>query len=345
MRIQEGKLKELFDNIRGKRVAVVGDVMLDQYFWGHVSRISPEAPVPIVEVHSESIRLGGAANVANNIAAMGAEPLLFGVVGDDENGRLLQHLLRESGFSHDGIISDPTRPTTIKTRVIAHSQHIVRFDREKTHSVSSEVTERLLKSIRQKSDDIDAFVLQDYNKGVFTADVIRAVIAAGKYRNVPVTVDPKFNNFFAYRDVSVFKPNRRELEEAFGVKVAGDRDYVSYGAELLHRLHAGSILITRGEEGMTLIERNGKATHIPTRTRSVADVSGAGDTVIATLTVLLAAGATVLEASSIANFAGGIVCGEVGIVPIDRNKLIDTMHGFGDGEQHEPVRAEAWNNG
>jgi D-glycero-beta-D-manno-heptose-7-phosphate kinase len=345
MRIQASRLKELFENIRGKRVAVVGDVMLDQYFWGHVSRVSPEAPVPVVEVHSESIRLGGGANVANNIASLGAEPVLFGVVGDDENGGLLKHLLRESGFSERGIVTDPSRPTTIKTRVIAHSQHIVRFDREKTHALDGEVSVRLLESIEKEADNLNSIILQDYNKGVFTTDVIRDVIAAIRKRNLPVTVDPKFNNFFSYRDVSVFKPNRRELEEAFGVKLADDRDFITYGVELLRRLNAENILITRGEHGMTLIERNGSATHIPTRTRSVADVSGAGDTVIATLTTFLTAGATVLEASAIANFAGGLVCGEVGIVPVDKHKLMEVVDGFDESEQNEPARPEVWHNG
>ncbi len=326
--IGERRITELFGNTAGKRIAIVGDVMLDQYFWGSVSRISPEAPVPVVEVNSETMRLGGAANVANNIAALGAEPFLIGVIGDDENGEILSSLMVEAGFPSDGLLVDSTRPTTIKTRVIAHGQHVVRFDRENTADLNESISERLVGVLKNNIESIDGIILQDYNKGIFTKNSIAEITRLSNDNNTLITVDPKFNHFFEYRDVTVFKPNRRELEQAFGAKLRSNDDFYRYGFELLQRLQAQSLLITRGEQGMTLIEQNGAVHHVPTRTRSVADVSGAGDTVIATLTVMIAAGSDIREASAIANFAGGIVCEEIGIIPIEQNRLKETILRF-----------------
>ncbi len=326
--IGENRITELFGNSTGKRIAVIGDVMLDQYYWGSVSRVSPEAPVPVVEVNSESIRLGGAANVANNIASLGAEPFLIGVVGNDRNGELLTSLLLDAGFPSEGLYVDSSRPTTIKTRVIAHSQHVVRFDRESTADLDAPAERRLVDILQNNIDGIDGIILQDYNKGIFTRNVISEVIRLSRDHNKLLTVDPKFKNFFEYRDVTVFKPNRRELEQAFGVKLHTTGDFDRYGRELLHMIRAESVLITRGEHGMMLFEKSGVVHHVPTRTRSVADVSGAGDTVIATLTVMLTAGAGIGEASAIANFAGGVVCEDIGIVPIDPVRLKETMLRF-----------------
>ncbi len=345
MRLKDDRLRELFGNIGGKRIAVVGDVMLDQYYWGNVSRVSPEAPVPVVEVFAESIRLGGAANVANNIAALGAEPLLFGLAGTDPNGELLRSLLRESGFSDSGIIQESGRPTTVKTRVIAHHQHVVRFDRERTDDLTEENAHVMMESIEAVLGSCDAVILQDYNKGIFTPYLIEEVIDLIKKNGIPVTVDPKFKNFFAYREVTVFKPNRRELEEAFGARLLSDEEFIVSGKELQDKLQAENVLITRGEQGMTLIERSGRTTHLPTRSRKVADVSGAGDTVIATLTVMLASGASVRESAAVANFAGGLVCEEVGIVPVDKEKLIETIRSFDPVVLGEPVGPGGDGNG
>jgi len=323
--IPEDRLTEVFNRFAGKRIAVVGDLMVDRYYWGSVTRISPEAPVPVVDVGSHSNRLGGAANVANNIASLGGKPLLVGVIGTDETGTLLRSLVKESGFDDRGLIADRTRPTTTKTRVIAHNQHVVRFDHEAKEDISSEIQEAIHRLLAKELGSISAIILEDYNKGAITSELIPRVIAAARERNIPVTVDPKSNNFFEYRNVTVFKPNRKETEEALGTKLTDRARIESAGRDLLNRLSAENVLLTLGERGMSLFERNGKTTHVPTKARHVADVSGAGDTVISTLTMAIAAGATIQEAATMSNHAGGIVCGEVGIVPIDPKVLYDAV--------------------
>ena len=319
--LTQARLDAIFAGFAGKRIAVVGDLMLDRYFWGAVSRISPEAPVPVVEVEEESTRLGGAANVANNIASLGGVPVMFGVVGDDQSGALLRKLVDEGGFPTAGIVTDTSRPTTIKTRVIAHSQHVVRVDREAKHDIAPEIHQALLRVFEREIDSLDGIILEDYNKGVMTSGVIKDVIRLAQERKKCITVDPKFHHFFEYTGVTVFKPNRKETEEAMGRKLKDLDEILAAGRELLERLNAQNILLTLGERGMLLIERNGGSAHVPTAARHVADVSGAGDTVVSTLTMALAAGASVREASMLANHAGGIVCGEVGIVPIDPKTL------------------------
>ena len=319
------RLQQIFDRLTGKRIAVVGDLMVDRYYWGSVTRISPEAPVPVVEVESESTRLGGAANVANNIASLGGVPLLVGVIGNDTGGAVLKKLMQESGFPADGVVVDDRRPTTIKTRVIAHHQHVVRIDQEEKQDIGESLQQKILDTLRNVIDTVDAVILEDYNKGVIVKDLIPELVSLARSRNKIITVDPKFNNFFEYKRVTVFKPNRKETEEALGTRLT-DRDAVERaGKKLVDRLEADNVLLTLGERGMSLFERTGEVVHVPTRARHVADVSGAGDTVIATLTMALAAGATVREASSLANFAGGVVCGEVGIVPIERKALFDAV--------------------
>ena len=318
------RLRSLFGAFAGKRIAVVGDLMLDRYYWGSVARISPEAPVPVVEVESESTRLGGAANVANNVASLGGIPLMVGVIGDDEAGKAFQALARDGSFPLDGVLVDPARPTTVKTRVIAHHQHVVRVDKEVKQDVGEQIQERILEVLRRHVGTLDAIILEDYNKGVIVKNLIRELVEFARRSRKTVTVDPKFNNFFEYKQVTVFKPNRKETEEALGIRLHDQRSVEQAGRTLMERLQAESVLLTLGESGMSLFERGGEATHVPTAARKVADVSGAGDTVISTLTMALAAGASIKEASSLANFAGGVVCGEVGIVPIDRSLLLQT---------------------
>lgn len=322
MTIPHNRIQQLLSSVKGKRLAVIGDVMVDRYIWGNVSRVSPEAPVPVVEVESESARLGGAANVANNITSLGAKTLLIGVAGNDENGRVLKNILDSQRTASDGIIIDPSRPTTVKTRVIAHNQHVVRIDNEEKKDIDDSIQKKILSVMQNSIESIDGIIIEDYNKGVVVKEMIHAVIAlAQKYKKV-ITVDPKHNNFFEYKNVSVFKPNIKETEEAFGKKLRSDDDVVTAGKSLLERLNVENVLLTRSEKGMSLFEKNGTVTHIPTRAREVADVSGAGDTVIATLTVMLSAGATIKEAAILANLAGGIVVGEVGIVPIKPEQLL-----------------------
>lgn len=319
------RLQTLFENLSGKRVAVIGDLMLDRYFWGSVSRMSPEAPVPVVEVESESTRLGGAANVANNIASLGGTPLMVGVVGDDDSGRALAAIVKESGFPGDGILVDATRPTTVKTRVIAHHQHVVRVDREVKHDIGEGIQSLLLDVLRRNAGSLDAIIIEDYNKGVVVKNLIKELVGFAKKNRIIITVDPKFNNFFEYKQVTVFKPNRKETEEALGVRLTDQASVEQAGRTLLQRLEAENVLLTLGERGMTLVEGGGEMTHVPTAARKVSDVSGAGDTVISTLTMMLAAGGSIREASMLANVAGGIVCGEVGIVPIDAGELRRTL--------------------
>jgi rfaE bifunctional protein kinase chain/domain len=321
----ESRLKALLEDFRGKRIAVVGDLMLDRYFWGSVARISPEAPVPVVEVESESMRLGGAANVANNVKSLGADPILIGVIGNDNTGTLLRDLIAENGFTPVGLIVADNRPTTVKTRVIAHGQHVVRFDRETKSEISSVVQRKILDIVRQNLDSLDAIIIEDYNKGVVIKGLIKELVDMAEKDKKVVTADPKFDNFFEYRGATVFKPNSKELEAAMGVKLVDNDAVEEAGKTLMKRVKAKNILLTRGEKGMTLFEETGTITHIPARTRKVADVSGAGDTVISTITVALASGATVREATSLANYAGGVVCGEVGIVPIERDALVSAV--------------------
>jgi rfaE bifunctional protein kinase chain/domain len=319
------RLMELFEIFKQKRIAVVGDLMLDRYFWGSVARISPEAPVPVVEIESESARLGGAANVANNIKSLGSEPILIGVIGDDNSGNLLRDLMKESAFTTIGLVIDADRPTTVKTRVIAHSQHVVRIDRETRDEISYTLQHRIVDVLRQNIHSVDAIIIEDYNKGVVAKSLIKQLVnLANEYEKV-ITVDPKFNNFFEYCGVTVFKPNSREVEAVMGRKLVDDASVEEAGRAIMNRLQAKNILLTRGEKGMTLFEQSGTVTHVPAKTRKVADVSGAGDTVISTLTVALASGATVREATSLANYAGGVVCGEVGIVPVAKDALLSAI--------------------
>jgi rfaE bifunctional protein kinase chain/domain len=322
VRFAEHRLKELFSNFGGKRIAIVGDLMVDRYYWGKVVRVSPEAPVPVVDVVSESLRLGGAANVANNVQALGGIPLLVGLVGDDHPGSLLMGLLRDQNLDAKGIVVDANRPTTIKTRIIAHAQHVVRLDNESKADCPEHLQHRLIDAVKYNIHQIDGIIIEDYNKGVVTKDVIREIIAvANKYEKI-VTVDPKFNNFFEYKNVTVFKPNLREAEEVMGQRLRSDHDVEEAGKRLLGALSARNVLITRGEDGMSLFKASGEIAHMPTLAASVQDVSGAGDTVVSTLTMSLAAGADIEEAAALSNCAGGVVVAYVGIVAIQPPELM-----------------------
>ena len=323
--ISENRLNEIFGGMLGKRIAVIGDLMLDRYIWGNVSRMSPEAPVPIVDMEQEQTRLGGAANVAMNIKSLGGNPMLIGVIGEDNSGRQLLELLRESDFKTDGIATDNSRPTTVKTRVIANNQHVVRIDREQKSDISEKIQKILLNHIRKHIELIDGIIIEDYNKGVIVKNLIAEVIGIANANQKIIAVDPKFNNFFEYKNVTVIKPNRKEAEEAMGIRLKTDEDILIAGKTLIEKLHVKNVLLTRGEHGMSLFESDGKISHMPTKALTVSDVSGAGDTVISTLTMAIAGGSTIKEAATLANFAGGIVCGYAGIVPINRDELKKTI--------------------
>ncbi|MFQ6093637.1 MAG: D-glycero-beta-D-manno-heptose-7-phosphate kinase, partial [bacterium] len=308
-----------------QHILVLGDVMLDQYFWGSVSRVSPEAPVPVVEIASESIRLGGAANVANNIRSLEATPLLVGVIGNDGDGKRFLKEAQAQHISTEGLLIDSSRPTTIKTRVIAHHQHVLRTDRESKKPVNKKIEKRLIELIRALVPKADAILIQDYNKGTVTRGIIKEVTALARKRRKILAVDPKIDHFFDFVGATVFKPNQREVEGALGLKIGGEESLRRAGERILKRLGCSYLLITRGEQGMTLFERNGKVTHVATRAKEVYDVSGAGDTVMAVLTVALATGADITEAATLANHAAGLVCAEVGIVPVAREELLKAM--------------------
>jgi rfaE bifunctional protein kinase chain/domain len=325
IKLSSARLNTLNKNFRNKKIAVIGDMMLDCYFWGDVKRISPEAPVPVVEVENEFFRFGGAANVALNIVKLGCKPLPVGIIGADTYGTIFTKLMKENKLSSEGILIDSSRPTTAKTRVIADKQHVVRIDKENKEYLNETMQSKLFSFIKKNIKKFDGIILQDYNKGVLTPGIIRNVIELANKNDVLITVDPKFNNFFNYKRTTVFKPNRKEAEDVLGKKIRTDKDISYAGKELLERLEAKYILLTLGADGIAIFEKNKEEKRMPTKARKVADVSGAGDTVISTLTVALAAGANILEASYLANYAGGIVCEEVGIIPIEIDKLFSTV--------------------
>jgi len=323
--ISSKNIESLKKDFKGKKIGVVGDMMLDCYFWGDVKRISPEAPVPVVEVGNEFFRFGGAANVALNILKLGGIPYPVGVVGCDNDGSVFSSLINETDISAEGIIPDKSRPTTAKTRVIAHNQHVVRIDKESKKYISKDIQNKIYDFLKSHIDELDGIILEDYNKGVLTPGLIEKIIELANKKNTLITVDPKFNNFFLYKDVTVFKPNRKEAEDVLGMKIRNNEDVSGAGNKILKRLNAKNVLLTLGEEGIAVFEKGKPEKRMPTKARKIADVSGAGDTVISTLTMALAAGSDIIEASYLANYAGGIVCEEVGIVPIDINKLISTI--------------------
>ncbi|HTN44510.1 MAG TPA: D-glycero-beta-D-manno-heptose-7-phosphate kinase [Nitrospiria bacterium] len=307
------------------RLMVVGDVMLDHYIWGGVDRISPEAPVPVVAVSNESIHLGGAANVAHNVVSLGGKVELCGVIGkDDFGGRILRELKRLK-IGTEGLRVDPDRPTTKKTRVIAHNQQVVRFDREQRLAVSEKIRRALFEFIGRRIRRVDGVVVSDYSKGVITGELMKDLIGLAQHHGVPIIVDPKVGHMSYYKGVQVITPNTIEAFGAAGLETRSEEDLMRAGQILLERLECRAVLITRGEHGMSLFEKDGKVTHIPTVAREVYDVTGAGDTVIATLALAMGAGAEMRDAALLANYAAGIVVGIVGTAPVQRARLAQVL--------------------
>lgn len=316
------RLVKIIDRFPSTRVLVVGDVMMDHYVWGSVSRISPEAPVPVVNVTRETRLLGAAANVVNNIRSLGGQVDICGVIGHDDAGRQLQHLLHTAGVPTDGLIMEPGRSTTIKTRVIAHHQQVVRFDRETRDGISRETHQKIFERVAEKADEgIDAIVISDYCKGVVTRDLVRDIVRLAKKRGIIVSVDPKVSHFGIYRGVTILTPNTKEASLGARIDIDDDESLLRAGKGLLKRLACDAVLITRSEQGMSLFEKSGRITHIPTVARDVFDVTGAGDTVISALTVSMAAGAKVSDAAMISNYAAGIVVGVVGTATVSTEQL------------------------
>lgn len=303
------------------QVIVVGDVMLDKFEWGRVRRISPEAPVPIVEIDRESYRLGGAANVACNIRELGATPHLVGLIGEDESARILRRELEDNQIATDHLISTSTRPTTLKTRIIASHQQVVRTDRESSASLTLEHEQQVAAAIDRLAGHCHALVLSDYEKGVLTPNTIAAAVEAANSRGVPVLVDPKIKHYVYFKNVTVLTPNLREAELVTGIEI-DSRSALKRAADTIRKtLECRAVLITMGEHGMALFEQSGEQSHIPATAREVFDVTGAGDTVIATLAVALAAGSKLPEAARIANRAAGVAVGKLGTATVSLEEL------------------------
>ena len=314
------RLLELLDQIRAVRILVVGDVMLDRYLTGDADRVSPEAPVPVVTVAEERDVAGGAANVAANVAAIGATARLMGVVGHDLEAEALTEQLRALGIATDGLIAVSGRPTTCKTRIVARGQQVVRIDREVTNPLADRHRSALLAAAATALVEADALILADYDKGTLDAAMASDLVGAARARGLPVVVDPKQRNFFAYAGATVFKPNRRELESAFAAHFGGeDSDLESARS----RLEVDHLLLTLGAEGMTLVSPGVALRRAPSIAREVFDVSGAGDTVSAVMAVALGAGATIDEAAWVANLAAGVEVGKRGTATVSPDELLE----------------------
>jgi len=299
--------------------------MLDEYLWGAASRISPEAPVAVVEVVRESAELGGAANVAQNISSLKGLPILAGVVGRDSAGERLKRILEEKGIATDGVFVEEDRPTTVKTRIMAQHQHILRVDKESKSPISDETKRKVVEFVSEGLENADALLFEDYDKGVLDGGIIGELVGLAKSQGKVVTADPKFDHFFEYRGVDLFKPNQREVEAVMGVRLTNGQSASRVGRQLVSKLGDPSVLLTQGEKGMVLFLPEGEETHIAAVAREVFDVSGAGDTVIAAATLALAAGASPREAAVIANSAAGIGVSRVGVVPVDFEELWEAI--------------------
>jgi rfaE bifunctional protein kinase chain/domain len=298
--------------MRQRRVLVLGDVMLDEFIWGRVARISPEAPVPVVEVTGQSFHLGGAGNVAANVRSLGGHAVLAGTIGRDDAGRRIEEALAERAIEPRLVLTDAGRPTTVKTRIIAHGQQVVRTDREEAGDVAAGAERALLEAVRAELPSAGALVVSDYQKGAVTAALLRRTIALARRRRVPVLVDPKLRHFRLYRGATVVTPNQIEAEQATGLRLSDDGERREAGRRILALLACRAVVVTRGEHGLSLFERGRAPIEVPTAAREVFDVTGAGDSVIATMALALAAGATLPEAAVLANCAAGVVVGKVG---------------------------------
>lgn len=312
--------------MRDRKVVILGDVMLDEFVWGDVTRISPEAPVPVVDIRRESVHLGGAANVLANVVSLGARACVIGVVGNDSaGGRLRASLKAASPLQHDDyLVVDENRPSTTKTRIIAHSQLVVRADREERTPVNGKTEQHLIECLQRAMADADAFVVSDYDKGVVTPRILEQILPAA-YARVPVLVDPKIRNFAAYRPASLITPNHHEALRMTNLEADSDDGLHQAARVIREKLACDAVLITRGDRGIMLLEGDNDPVFVETAAREVYDVTGAGDTVIATLASALAAGATTLEAANLANHAAGIVVGKVGTATVSADELLATF--------------------
>ncbi len=318
-------MHSIFEKFNSLNILIIGDAMMDSYVWGKIERVSPEAPVPVVQVTKKENRLGGAANVALNVQSLGANPIICAVIGDDQEGMELSRLMDNAHLSKEGILTVRNRPTTVKTRIIAHNQHIVRVDAETDTNIPTDSVrlfqERIADIITKQN--IHAIIFEDYDKGLISEELITFVVNLANQKNIITAVDPKKRNFLFYKDVTLFKPNLKELRE--GLKTEVDPfsiTQIESTVDLLReKLNVKSIMLTLSEHGV-FISTAKEHKLLPAHIRTIADVSGAGDTVIATAAVCLAAGLDEFESAAIANLAGGLVCEQVGVVPIDKGRLL-----------------------
>lgn len=317
------RAQEIVEGFSAAHVLVVGDAMVDHFIWGRVSRISPEAPVPVVDVQKDNILLGGSANVMNNIRAMEGRVYGVGIVGADEMGEKLIEALREQGIDTEGIVAERGRTTTVKTRIVAHGQQVVRFDRESRREATHKSVQRMIARIRELLPLLRAIVISDYNKGAVTKELIEGIRQLTASREIIVCVDPKRIDFSFYRGADIITPNHYEVERALGLEVSPPRDYRYIGEEIIKRYGFEAVLVTRGEEGMSLFEKGSRVahTHFPADAKEVYDVTGAGDTVIGVFSLAMAAGASRREAAYLANKAAGIVVGKTGTATVSREEL------------------------
>ncbi|MDR2067275.1 MAG: D-glycero-beta-D-manno-heptose-7-phosphate kinase [Endomicrobium sp.] len=323
------KLLNLIDSFKKQSVLVIGDTMIDKFVFGKVKRISPEAPVPVVEVTREMQVLGGAANVANNITALGAKAYMVSTIGNDLNGKVLIELFKEKKINSEYLVYDDKRPTIVKTRIIAVSQQLVRVDKEVKGQLEHRTENKLIDNVESLIPKVNAVVISDYGKSVVCPKVLKKTIALAKKYKIPVTVDPRIEHFKKYKNITTITPNEKEAIEGMNAKnIETDFDVANLGKKILKTLKSDSVVITRGEKGMTLIEPNNKITNIPTRAKEVYDVTGAGDTVISTMTLALGAKADLLTASEIANFAAGIVVAKLGTATATPEELKNVIKEF-----------------
>jgi rfaE bifunctional protein kinase chain/domain len=317
--INPEKARRLIRRFKNKRVLVLGDLMLDKYIWGDVSRISPEAPVPVVAVRKDTSCLGGAGNVAHNLESLGARPILVGVVGDDAEGRWIKRHLPESR----GVFLDKKRPTTVKTRIIAHHQQVVRVDFEKKSPIPEPIQQRMVKVIRE--EEYDGLLISDYNKGIVNPSLMGRVLENARRQRIPVFVDPKVENFSLFSPITLITPNHVEAEKIVRHECRTDGQAERAGFEILSLISSLYLILKRGEQGMTVFEKGKPPIHIPTIAKEVFDVTGAGDTVIATVTLALLSGATIREAAMISNAAAGIVVGKIGTATASPEELLAAL--------------------
>lgn len=321
--MQRQELEQIIKRFKNCHLAVLGDVMLDEFYWGKVERISPEAPVPIVQIKKETWRPGGAANVATNLVDLGAKVDIFGIVGDDGAGRRLTESLEESKIQTDGLIIDSGRRTSVKTRIIGQNQQMIRIDREKTDPIDYKRQKLIMENLLKKSDELDGIIISDYAKGVIVEELLNELIKKCKKKNKFVAIDPKLKNFGIYKKPTVITPNAKEAESALGRIFETEEDVMQGGKDLLKSTGSDSILITRSEHGMTLFEKGKEPISIPTQAIKVFDVTGAGDTVIATFSLALAANCSMKEAAKVANLAAGVVVGIIGTATADGQQILD----------------------